>query len=248
MNQKVLKIIAMLSMLIDHIAIVFGYFLSKSAYTNMRIIGRFAFPIYAFLAAEAVIHTHSRKKYLIRLAVLALVSEIPYDLAIHGKTIYPDSQNVIFTLFFGAAACICMQKGIRRVLHADISHAVLFFALTAGCLFAPALIRSSYGISGALSVFLVFLVRRWVKIADRIPANIAAFFAASLPVTLQFRSLETVSLLSPVLFLVYNGKNGGRESRREKLVYRLFYPAHLTILWLVFEFFLNAQILKILPN
>ena len=93
-----LKITAMASMLTDHIGAAFF-----PQYTILRIIGRLAFPIYAFLIAEGCVYSSSRMRYLGRLFALALLSELPFDLALFPDGGRLSHQNVCFTLFIGLA-------------------------------------------------------------------------------------------------------------------------------------------------
>ena len=98
-----LKVIAVVSMLIDHTSAVIleqipG--LENPAFL-MRIIGRLAFPIYCFLLVEGFMHTRDREKYALRLGCFAAVSEIPFDLAFNGKVLEVGYQNVFFTLLLG---------------------------------------------------------------------------------------------------------------------------------------------------
>lgn len=86
LNATTLKIIAVITMLIDHIAYVLQiYSYSYSTYHIMRIIGRIAFPIFAFMIAEGAKHTRDIRKYLLRLLIFAFISEVPFDLAFDGK-------------------------------------------------------------------------------------------------------------------------------------------------------------------
>ena len=111
LDGNALKIIAAVTMLIDHIgaAILLPMHLTGinalgrwiDVYSILRTIGRTAFPIFAFLLAEGFFHTHSRRKYFGRLALFALLSEIPYDMAFYGRAVYQDSQNVFWTLGIG---------------------------------------------------------------------------------------------------------------------------------------------------
>lgn len=124
-----IKLIAIISMLIDHIAATIlermmmraGYMLATInagamsnwiathrslfiPYIVMRMIGRFGFPIFCFLLVEGFAHTHNRKKYALRLFLFALISEIPFDLAFRGEWFFSGYQNVFFTLFLGMIA------------------------------------------------------------------------------------------------------------------------------------------------
>lgn len=85
-------------MLTDHI----GYIFFPTDLT-WRYIGRIAFPLYCFLLTEGFFHTRSREKYLLRMAGFAVISEIPFDLALYHMPIYRDYNNVFWTLLIGLA-------------------------------------------------------------------------------------------------------------------------------------------------
>lgn len=119
-----LKIIALTCMIIDHIG---ATVLDGPSFSILRWIGRIAFPLYAFMIAEGCRYTRSREKYLLRLGLFALVSELPFDLAFwyNPKAIntsvdgyiaptisFFDQTNVFFTLFFGVA-CIHIYEILR---------------------------------------------------------------------------------------------------------------------------------------
>lgn len=85
-----LKVIALLTMIVDHTAATLVS-VRLPVYPLLRGIGRIAFPIYAFLIAEGCRHTRSREKYLLRLGVFALISQVPFVMAFSrfgGRTLY----------------------------------------------------------------------------------------------------------------------------------------------------------------
>ncbi|MFA7532979.1 MAG: TraX family protein, partial [Tissierellaceae bacterium] len=92
MNVFILKLIALTSMIIDHYGAIF-----HGDVILYRIIGRLAFPIYAFLLVEGYFHTRNVKKYGLRLFIFALISEIPFDYAFYGGLSFVH-QNIFFTL------------------------------------------------------------------------------------------------------------------------------------------------------
>ena len=74
-----------------------------TVYVLLRVAGGLAFPIFAFLLVEGFLHTRDRKRYLAKLCVFALISEIPFDLALFGTSFYRGYGNVFFTLAIGVA-------------------------------------------------------------------------------------------------------------------------------------------------
>ncbi len=104
MSGFLLKLLALVTMLIDHT----GHVLFPGVMW-MRYIGRLAFPIYCFLLVEGFLHTRDLRKYMGRLAVFAVISEIPFDLAIYGEFFEPAHQNVFITLLFGLMAISIMS-------------------------------------------------------------------------------------------------------------------------------------------
>ena len=104
LSGSALKIIALVSMTVDHIA----YYLMEHGswtYDMMRTVGRMAFPIFAFLLVEGYDHTRSTRKYALSLLAFALISEIPWWLLNHDN-----SHNVFFTLLLGLIAIEGMSK------------------------------------------------------------------------------------------------------------------------------------------
>lgn len=117
-----LKWIAIIAMLIDHTgAILLESQIMKEGTLEieaifvidfiMRLIGRFGFPIFAFLLVEGFTHTRSVKKYALNLSLFALISELPFNLGFSGTLFYPGYQNVFFTL----AIAVVTLTGVQYV-------------------------------------------------------------------------------------------------------------------------------------
>lgn len=99
-----LKWIAMGTMAVDHAAVIMLHGGGCGAETAMRLAGRMAFPLYAFMLVQGFLYTRGWRKYLKRLAFLAVVSEIPFDLVAAGKAFWPQVQNTVVLLCIGLAA------------------------------------------------------------------------------------------------------------------------------------------------
>lgn len=201
-----LKIIAVLSMLIDHIGAIFF-----PEQVIFRVIGRLAFPIFAYLLVEGFFYTHDIKKYMYRMGALALLSEIPFDLTANGVILEFGHQNVFFTLFIGLTMMYVLLKTAGRAQMIMVS--LLFF------LIADAL-RADYGGVGVLMILCFYLFRK-----DMLWKAISVMF---INVALM-GGIQMFGVFALVPIYLHNGKQG----RRMKWFFYGFYPVHLLILFLV---------------
>jgi len=103
LSQEWLKLVACLSMLIDHI----GFTMVPQI--GLRILGRPAFPLFCFLLSQGVHHTRNSQSYILRILILAVLSELPYDYMVFGQPSF-SRQNVAFTLFLGIYMAFCLKK------------------------------------------------------------------------------------------------------------------------------------------
>lgn len=229
MEKKVtggtLKIIAILTMLIDHIGatgvwnvvVQTGSERWRILYIVMRQIGRIAFPIFCFLLVEGFIHTHSRKKYLFRLVLFSFLSEIPFDLAFSGKLISFSNQNVFFTLSIGMI-CMMLTEWIQEKEEYNKEKKIVYAGIVCivGMLLAH-LLKTDYSEKGIFCIMILYYFRK-----NRIYQVIAGI--------LSF--LWEIS--APLAFIpigMYNGKRGVQM----KYFFYFFYPVHLLILALLFS-------------
>ena len=218
MTSSNLKILACITMLIDHIGAVFypEVFL-------LRMIGRIAFPIFAFLLVEGFIHTHNVKKYLTRLGLFAFISEVPFDLAFHNQWLYLNSQNVFFTLFLGLTLLIVYEK-IQSIPF------YVFLAVFGACLFAT-LIQADYYFFGILMIYCFYKYRNNI-VKKLVFLSIIQIFMVSIStefftVISLFRVLQIFAIFSLLPIYLYNMKKGFQL----KYLFYAFYPIHLFILF-----------------
>ena len=224
LSGSVLKTVALISMIIDHIGYFFLYqtafgmnplfrvgSLTVTVYWICRKIGRFAFPIYVFLLSEGYIHTKNRLRYAISLLVFALLSEIPWNLLHSGNVFLLSSQNVFFTLFLGLLAIIFSERFREQRNLKDLVFVFLVFAVSY-------FLKADYGIRGVGFILIVYLLRD--RKAEQALAG-SAVYVNNAP----------AFLLSFVLINMYNGKRGFIHSRFLKYLYYSVYPLHLLVMW-----------------
>ena len=195
-SGSTLKMIAIVTMLIDHIgAAVLARLLMVNGlgeldqtnadaimqwlsangalywtYTIMRMIGRVAFPIFCFLLVEGFLHTHDVKKYAMRLGLFALLSEIPFDLMYGGTWFYPVHQNVIWTFILGLLGIHIMET-VRKKKKTPVFVLTAILVTIAGGLLGTLTMVDYYGI-GVLTVFIFYFFRgrKWWCLLGQIVA------------------------------------------------------------------------------
>ena len=218
LDGSALKLIAMLTMLIDHLgsAIVrymniplftaFGY--SVDLYSVMRLIGRFSFPIYAFLLVEGFLHTSNPKKYARDLLAFALISEIPWNLE-HTGTLFCSHQNVMFTLLLGL-----LGIWVIRDYHDRPGKQILYLL---GLLAISIFLQADYGCRGFGFILLLYLLRE--KSLYRAVIGTCFFHDA------------WIAGLAFIPIGMYNGKRGFIQGKALKYAFYAFYPLHLFIIY-----------------
>ena len=216
LSQEELKLIACVSMLIDHIGAVFF-----PGMDIFRIIGRIAFPIYCFLLVEGAHYTRDPKKYALRLLIGAVLSEIPFDLAFSGR-INPESCSVMVTLLLGYGAIIAIKhvSGLWKGL------VILPFFLLAEIL------GTDYGGNGITIIAWMAIVREmehsklW-RIAGLV---VLLWFGYAIPIGPVRVPIELFGLAALIPIHFYRGEKR-TGSAAVKWSFYLFYPVHLMILW-----------------
>lgn len=232
-SGSTLKIIAMVTMLIDHIGAGFienGLlpYLAKTYGANagivntwsvidtvMRCIGRTAFPIFCFLIVEGYYHTKDVKKYLGRLFLFAMISEVPFDLAFMGKVWDPSFQNVDFSLFLGLLTIvICDRVKLTGARYKWVSGVVLV-----GLGMIATVMHTDYMFVSVLLIYIFYVFRQQEPIRDIVGA--VALLGAGV--------VEVAGYTAFLPMHFYNGKRG----LRLKYVFYFFYPVHILIIALV---------------
>lgn len=229
-----LKRLAVVSMVIDHIgsillgAMLAAYRTGDTLVVNgdspaelwkimqgrevCEVLGSIAFPIFCFLMVEGFLHTRNRVGYGLRLALFALLSEIPFDLA-HFQTPFSlKLQNVMFTLAVSIFTLLALSWAEKRWKETPGLRWAAMAMFTAAGMALAYLLRGEYVFLGVLSVVLVYLLRGKGRLRA---AGLAPLLVAS----------PWVLLAVPPI-LLYNGERG----RGSKWFFYIFYPAHFLVL------------------
>ena len=226
LSAGTLKLIAIVTMLIDHFAAGvyaklynYGYLYrhgmmwhAADIYQICRNIGRFAFPIYCFLLVEGFYHTKSRIKYLRNLVIFALISEIPFDLVLMGG-IGLTGQNVFFTLAISLAGIWSIAKVKERFANDPTISAVLQCGIIITACFTVHILNTDYSYYGVVLVMIFYYYRK-----NRFLACLVGYV---------WFLFEPWCFPAFIVLLFYNGKRGFNL----KYFFYAFYPGHLLLLY-----------------
>ena len=220
LDGTMLKIIAMVSMVFDHVGDMFF-----PGVMWLRMIGRLAMPIFSFCIAEGYIHTKDRKGYILRLGIFALISEVPFDLAFEGR-INLSHQNIMLT-FFMAVLALSIFDLIRGAKGEDtgkysIGRTILGVLSVVAMAVVALLLKADYTIFAVAAVFLFYVFK---DARQLVRTGVGVAFLA-LTRTVGYYCTTGLSIIP---LLLYNGTRG----RGLKWMFYVFYPGHLLLLYLI---------------
>lgn len=206
-----LKIIAITTMLIDHLGyIIFG----KITFFNY--IGRIAFPIFAFQISEGYIHTKNLKNYFLRLFFFAVISQIPFMLfySIISEKI---CLNIFCTLFLGLLSIYIYDKCKYKELTLTLVIIIASIAEVTNC---------DYGFYGVLVILIFYIFKKSIFKASTIFIIFTVFKYAF---NIEHSGLFIATSLACIFLALYNGEKG----KDIKYLQYAFYPIHLILLYII---------------
>lgn len=238
LSAAALHIIAMTFMLMDHL-----WATLLPAQEWLTCVGRLAFPIFAFMTVEGYFHTRDLRKYLRRMLVFALLSEIPFDLMYGGTWFYPVHQNVIWTLLLGLLGIHLMEKARKKqkigIYVLTVALVVIFGAVlgTLGMV--------DYYSAGVLTMFVFYLFRgrKWWCLLGQLLAlywvNVELLSGLMYPVNIFGTEIELcqqgLALLALIPIGLYRGRQGYHSKPFQYACYA-FYPVHMLVIVMVLNF------------
>ena len=226
LTNNQLKIIAMVSMALDHIGLLF--FPDVALF---RVLGRIAFPIFAYMIAEGCRYTKNRAKYLGMIAGMGVLFQAVFLVAMNSlyQGILITFSLAIITIF-AIDGLIKSKKLWGRLAALGALAFVAFFVFVLPRLLVGTDFDLDYGLWGILLPVAVYFLpnRLWRVIGIAALLVVRAIHYSVFPVALGH--LQWFSLLAVPLLALYNGKRG---SAKMKYVFYIFYPAHLVILYAI---------------
>jgi hypothetical protein len=232
-SSATLHIIAMATMLIDHLAKYVNY--SNNLIVSL---GRLAFPIFAFMIVEGYFHTRNLRRYLLRMLIFAIVSEIPYNLMESGKVFYRYDQNVMWT-FLLSLCCVWVIDQIRKKGKLWLSILSGIVVTIFGYLASSYLFLDYLG-SGVLMVLIFYYLheRKWwcylLQFILLFFINVVMLSGGGGYEFTLFGSqfefpIQAFAMFSLIFIWLYRGRQGYHSKPFQYFCYA-FYPLHMLIL------------------
>ena len=197
-------------------------------FSFLNLIGRTAFPIFAFQIVQGYIHTSNIKKYMLRLFLFACISQIPFMLFLSTFTTNY-YLNVFFTLLLGTIALYGYDK---------IKNKYLGFCFALFIMLIAHFIHVDYSAYGVIVIFLFYIFNTQFN-------NKKIFMCLAFALITILKYLPNIinhptvantyincilfTCISLIPICIYNGKQGPKT----KYLFYAFYPVHLLILWLL---------------
>lgn len=197
----------MITMLIDHIGAVF-----YPQVGELRIIGRIAFPIYAFAVYIGYKHTRNVQKYIWRLFWIAVISQLPFMVAFNHF-----SLNVVWTLWSALLVLLVLDKLPVRLLGIPI-------VIVAGLVME--MTHMDYGMYGLLLVLLFRYFQGPVLVMAHLLLNVLYIY-------LHSSSIQMYSVIATAGIAMAQYYNAGFRLKGPRWIWRYFYPAHLAVIALI---------------
>ncbi len=236
-SSGTLHIMAMLFMLLDHLwATVFPYL------DFLTCIGRLAFPLFAFMIAEGFYHTGNLKRYIGKIFVFAVISEVPFDLIYGGTVFYPFHQNVLWTFLISLLLMAWMER-VRKKNKWILTGLSAAGALILGYGIGTVTMVDYYG-AGVLTVLLFYFLRgkhpvvMLLQFAGMYFINAGLLSGFFYTVTVFGHAFEfpqqAFALFALPLIWLYSGERGYGKKWFQYFCYA-FYPGHLLALYFIWQ-------------
>lgn len=218
LSSDFLKIIAFVTMIIDHTGLILKGVLPDYLYVACRVVGRLSFPIFAYCVVEGFVHTSNYKKYIIRMWVLAFISELPFNLMTSGKWLYDGGANVLFTFAVALLVLGVFKWAEDKGMKGRISAYAAMSVAIVGTYF----LHTDYSWVGIIFIVVMYCLRNMPEY-KYVCGSVIMWLNGSL-----------YNLAAPLAFVPIYFCNG-RKGRLTKWITYSIYPLHMLVLGLIRE-------------
>ncbi len=231
LNRNTIKIIAMVTMFIDHLGVTFETTFPKWLYFVCRIIGRISLPLFAYFIAEGFFYTHNKLKYGLTLFTFGIIYHITYGLLFGYEK---PTFNILFSFSFSTIIMFLYDKFFREqnILQKTSFCFILGFSFFIIYLLNKTIINISFGVLGII-LPLIFYCFKPEKIKPLIIFSVIivlkTILSSFLGSEFSFNNFITIFALLAIPFIsLYNGKKGKYNI---KYLFYWFYPLHRVFLY-----------------
>ena len=214
MSSFSLKIIAIIAMTLDHWNVILG------GPIYMRILGRLSFPIFSFLIGEGYRHTKNKKKYFVKIFLYSILLQMPVYF-FYSKE---EKLNIFFTLASGILLLSILENN-------KMSNVIKYFCALI-LLIISEYLKFDYGSYGIISIFIFYKFKEKKMLISFLFLLVNIVYI----VTGKIFSIQIFSLFSLIFIFKYNGKEG----KKNKQFFYLYYPTHILLLYLLSKFIFDT--------
>lgn len=225
MTAFLLKIIAVITMTIDHV----GHILFPDI-LFLRMIGRLAFPIFAFFVAEGAFRTKNLNRYTLRMFLFAVVTGLPADFALNGRLTIFSTSNVMWTFAFALLSILLCRKLDQQEM------TWTFWAMAVPFVMLAEYFNTDYAGMGVVVVLIFYYFREKPVVKYGLAG--ALMFYQGISTTMRFQYFEiryfiqVLAILSFPLLMSYQGEKG-KSSKFWQYFFYVYYPLHLLVLGMI---------------
>ncbi len=229
-SSNALKILGAIFMLLDHV----GYMLFPNL-SYLRVIGRLAFPIFAYMIAEGCRYTKNKLRYFLTIFILGFLCQLVYFL--YDGQLY---MSILITFSLSILLIYSLQFAKEKLFSKEcgfiikILSIVLFVGLIVLVYFLNQIFKIDYGFWGCIAPLFASLFVKplkinslvWQKIDNKF-THLLLFGIALLILAIVIGQNQIYSLFAIPLLALYSGKRGKANL---KYFFNIFYPLHLVVI------------------
>jgi hypothetical protein len=229
MTSNKLKIIAIITMIIDHFAYYFSDILNTNVYIFLRIIGRVSMPIFVFLIIEGYFHTKNLKKYILRIGVIAIITQISFIIIENVFAEYSLGLSKILNILFSFINILLLIKLFENSIEKkNIISKMIWLLYIILMLALYTFLEYDYGFGLLILGFFMYLIKKYVK-----NIYVAKILLALLIIVFSFAEggIYSFASLSVIIILLYNN-NLGKKSKLLKYMFYIIFPLQHIVLYI----------------